>query len=119
MARGPRPGKIEEWSRRLERLQASGASVAQFCKAEAVSTASVYRWMRILGRRAATRSNTNKGTFREVRLRQHSAPVTETGITIRLPGDIEVAASDPQVVELVLDKVLGAAGIPRKEDTAC
>ena len=48
MPRGPRPAKIEEWSRRLERLKASGASVAEFCEAESVSAASVYYWKKWL-----------------------------------------------------------------------
>ena len=116
MLRGPRPAKIEEWSRRLERLKASGTSVAEFCKAESVSAASVYYWKKRLDpmRQAGTPA---ENTFKQVQLLQHTAPATV--LTVRLPGDVEIAVGhDASIAKLVLDKVLDAANAARR-NTPC
>ena len=112
MPRGPRPAKIEEWSRRLERLKASGASVAEFCKAESVSAASVYYWKKRLDPmpQAGTPA---ENAFKRVELLQHRAPAT--GLTVRLPGNVEIAVGhDASMAELVLDKVLDATNAARR-----
>ena len=41
--------KEVEWRRRLARFAASGQQVRQFCQAERVSTATFYRWHKLLG----------------------------------------------------------------------
>ena len=46
-------GKEVEWRRRLARLAGSGQQVKQFCQAERVSTATFYRWHKLLGDAAA------------------------------------------------------------------
>ncbi len=56
---GPRPVKVQEWSDRLARFHASQMSVADFCRAESVSPASLYRWKKLLGKDPALR---NTGT---------------------------------------------------------
>ncbi len=40
--------KVAEWTARLERLNASGLSVARFCEREGVSAVSVYLWRKKL-----------------------------------------------------------------------
>jgi len=41
--------KEVEWQRRLARFAGSGQQVKQFCQAERVSTATFYRWHKLLG----------------------------------------------------------------------
>lgn len=40
--------KEAQWQQRLARFAASGQRVRQFCQAEAVSSASFYRWSKLL-----------------------------------------------------------------------
>ena len=44
-----RSGSASVWRERLERQGVSGQSVVRFCARERVSTASFYRWRRLLG----------------------------------------------------------------------
>jgi len=46
-------GKEVEWRRRLARFAGSGQQVKRFCLAERVSTATFYRWHKLLGDAAA------------------------------------------------------------------
>ena len=55
MARGSRPEKVQEWTHRIKRFEASSLTVAQFCKAEGVAPQSYYHWKRKLGEAAAAR----------------------------------------------------------------
>ena len=46
-------GKQMEWQRRLARFAGSGQQLKQFCLAERVSTATFYRWHKLLGKAAS------------------------------------------------------------------
>ena len=51
-------GKEVEWQRRLARFAGSGQQVKQFCQEEGVSTATFYRWHKLLGKVAAAAPGT-------------------------------------------------------------
>ena len=42
----------DEWRELLQRFEASGLSLAAFCRAESVCVASVHRWRGLLGQKA-------------------------------------------------------------------
>jgi len=44
MKGGSSPVKVRQWRARLLRFQESGQTVAEFCRKEKVSEASLYRW---------------------------------------------------------------------------
>ena len=50
-------GKEALWQERIRRFRRSGQTVAGFCAAEGVSTASFYQWRRRLAQRRPTRSD--------------------------------------------------------------
>ena len=59
MKRGSSPVKVRQWRERLLRFQESGQTVAEFCRKEKVSEASLYRWRKeLVGRVASSRSRT-------------------------------------------------------------
>jgi hypothetical protein len=107
----------------LERFQASGLSVARFCQGEGVSQASFYQWKRKLAGRGQTRqpgSKTNGpgrganrkrpikdadcGLFQAVHLVQ--AAGLRPGVTVRLPGGIEVVSDHGPVIEMLVERLL-------------
>ena len=60
-SRGARPAKVQEWSDRLARLHASRTSVADFCRAESVSPASLYRWQKQLAKEPGANGTSANG----------------------------------------------------------
>jgi hypothetical protein len=59
MKRGSSPVKVRQWRARLLRFRESGQTVAEFCRKERVSEASLYRWRKELASRvASSRSRT-------------------------------------------------------------
>ena len=119
MARGSRPGKVQEWSDRLTRFAETSLTVAEFCKAEGVSQQSFYQWKRKLRQSGVARSPRSR--FQAVRVSPVKIPSGPTtirlgkGIRIELGGDLPVVE---RVVKQVLDVVVDAdrhpATTPRK-----
>lgn len=68
MARRRDGSARREWRERLKRFQRGGATVAAFCRAEGVSTASFYAWRRRLegpARRMRSTRDKTRGTQRQ------------------------------------------------------
>src|SRR5487761_1359860 len=55
MARSADSVRRRLWQQRLQRFERGRLSVAAFCQAEGVSSASFYQWQRVLGRGTAHR----------------------------------------------------------------
>jgi len=80
-------GKWVEWQKRLDKFEASGLTVAQFCRQSDVTPHTFYYWKRRLGRSASKR---RRGATRRPVDRQTAE---EVSITTK-----DVAYSGPQVV---------------------
>ena len=105
MVRGSNSIKVQEWTERLTRFRKSLLSVARFCDAEGVSTASFYQWQRKLRKLAATNNAaTNHQDFAGTKKRSgfQAVPVTASrplaatppALTVCLPGGIQVHVAD-------------------------
>lgn len=129
--RGRQKGwKVQQWINRLERFGDSGQSVAQFCRAEGVSSPSLYYWKKRLGfssrgkqasKGIARRASKSKAVFKPVQLLPGMNAQHNT--TIRLAEGIEIElGNDLQVVALVVQSVLKEAlqnQASSKGDTSC
>jgi hypothetical protein len=82
--------KRQEWAARLQRFQENPASVAAFCRAEGVSSASFYLWKR----RLAVEPTPTTPTFVPLTI-THTPTATAVevvfpnGIVFRLPADAQ------------------------------
>ena len=121
MARRRREQLRAEWIDRLRRFQKRSGNVEEFCRAEGVSLAMLYRWRQRLagavpGRvpgpraKAATERSRRATPFAAVRIRP--VPVTEAALRVVLPNGtrLEVPGRDPEVLRLVLEAVLRQTG---------
>ena len=114
MPRSSDPGKLLEWSERLQRFEKSSQTVADFCRAEVVSQPSFYHWKRKLsggGRRQVVRrrqrstpsANPSNG-FRSVVI---TPPTGRTSVKVRLPSGVVIElGDDPLVIERVVGQLL-------------
>ncbi|MCA9212445.1 MAG: hypothetical protein KDB27_05240 [Planctomycetales bacterium] len=107
MARGSRPAKVQEWTQRMQRFDASSLTVAEFCEAEGVSAQSYYHWKRKLGEASRPRSR-----FQSVRVSPAAGRSPSERTTIRLGKGIHIELGDDlsmakQVVHQVLAVVIG------------
>jgi hypothetical protein len=82
MLRAVKSGKEELWRSRLQRFDASGMSVARFCRQEQVSVPSFYQWRKRL---AVLPPRVSSPTFVPVRL----TPVA--AVEIHLPNGARVS----------------------------
>jgi hypothetical protein len=119
MARSVDSVKREMWRERLQRFERGRSSIAAFCQAEGVSTASFYHWRRILGRSARSAAAlapmlpnrqptaATRQTFLPVEV------VAAATIDIHLPNGARLAvpAGDAAALEAA---VLVVARLPRK-----
>ncbi len=106
MAGKSRRDKVQEWTERLQRFEASSLSVDQFCQVEGVAQASYYRWKTKLRNHAAAPSPKNR--FQNVRVSLGTASFGHRttvqlgqGICIELGNDLLIA-------DLVVNRVLDA-----------
>jgi hypothetical protein len=126
MARRRREQLRAEWIDRLRRFQKRSGNVEEFCRAEGVSLAMLYRWRqrlagtvpgRVPGSRAKVSARvTSKATpFAAVRIRP--VPVTDTALRIVLPNGtrLEVPERNPEVLRLVVEAVLRQTGSAGEE----
>ncbi len=112
MARRASAAKRREWSERLERFEVSGQTVAKFCEAEGVSTASLYQWRRRLSQQEGgglqcveTRDAPNGASrFLPVRVALEAPPV----LTVRLPNGIAIEVNRDQFIGEVVDRVVSS-----------
>ena len=115
-----------EWIDRLRRFQKRSGNVEEFCRAEGVSLAMLYRWRqrlagavpgRVAGPRAKVPARVTRkvAPFAAVRIRP--VPVTETALRIVLTNGtrLEVPGRDPEVLRLVLEAVLRQTGSAGEE----
>jgi hypothetical protein len=123
MRSGPNPGKVQLWSQRFSRFEKSSQRVAEFCAAEGISQPSFYAWKRKLGVSSNGQSRSSRAKSAPKAPRRHafqrlqvttSAGGLSGGVTMRLPGGIEVfLGSDlptiEQVVDQLLDRVCGGS----------
>ncbi len=139
MKRGSSPVKVRQWRDRLLRFQQSGETVAEFCRKERVSEASLYRWRKKLVSRVASsrsrmpsadpcrkagksrRSTTPKertvSLFKPVQVK--TGPQVAACLTVQLPGGVQLAVNDHlPVAEMVLVKLLEHA-VAKREGHIC
>ena len=115
MSRSPDPAKLREWSDRFQRFEKASQTVAEFCRAEAVSQPSFYHWRRRLagggrrrqrvkgGQRSARRASSSRG-FRSVVV---TPPASVASVKVRLPDGVVIElGDDPQVVQRVVSQLL-------------
>ena len=101
--------KLASWRQRLERFAGSGLSVYRFCAAEGVSTASFYRWRKVL---AAERSD-GQPVSCGAEARQAFAPVTLVGVSPlvgELPGGtrLQMPTGDVGLVRAAIAEIAAA-----------
>ena len=121
MARRRREQLRAEWIDRLRRFPKRSGNVEEFCRAEGVSLAMLYRWRqrlagtvpgRVPGPRAKVPARVTRkvAPFAAVRIRP--VPVTEPALRIVLPNGtrLEVPGRDPEVLRLVMEAVLRETG---------
>lgn len=100
--------KVAEWTARLERLNASGLSVARFCEREGVSAVSVYLWRKKLAtapRSTAMSTTPIKSPFQRVEL-MTSALHSQSAV-IRLPQGISIElGSDAQFAAEIVESLV-------------
>lgn len=101
MGRRANPEVARRWRERMARQAKGGLSVAEFCEAEDVTTASFYRWRRRLSERKESPSVGAK--FVAVQL----APAT-AGVQIELPGGAVVSLPPEASAELVTAAIRAA-----------
>ena len=110
-----------EWIDRLRRFQKRSGNGEEFCRAEGVSLAMLYRWRQrvaetVPGRVPDSQAKVPAGRsrratpFAAVRIRP--VPVTETALRIVLTNGtrLEVTGRDPEVLRLVMEAVLRQTG---------
>jgi len=123
MKRGVDAAKVRLWTRRFQKLSNSGLSVGEFCRREAVSFASFYRWKKKLAGNslvdAATRSgerrrgrdserNGEPQSFQRLHIIADGSPRADAqGVTVRMSGGIEIdLGNDPAVICQVVGQLL-------------
>jgi hypothetical protein len=123
MARVANTAQAAEWAERLRRFEASGLTVARFCKAERVSTASLYLWRKKLGKRPATKvPRPHSQAFRPVDVLPSSVAQAQRPTTIRLPEGMEIElGSDLQLAGQVVKSLVKQLVRMResREDSPC
>lgn len=87
------------WGDRIERFEQTSQTVAQFCAAEGVSTASFYQWRRKL--RANAPATPALAKFVPVELAARSQAKAATAMSVEFPGGV-----------CVRFEVTGAASVP-------
>jgi hypothetical protein len=82
MVRAVNAGKEVLWRSRLQRFQASGLSVTQFCERERISQPSFYQWRKRLG---VSTAQSTASPFVPVRLTQVAM------VEIHLPNGVRIS----------------------------
>jgi transposase-like protein len=118
MPRGSRPEKVKEWASRLERFEGSKQTVAEFCRQEGVSDASLYLWRKKLRALRETSARTKRQAVGETSASiafqavQIVSPPVETAnakTVIQLTGGVRIQlGSDLPVVELIVKELFSA-----------
>ena len=139
MKRGSSPVTVRQWRERLLRFQQSGQTVAEFCRKEKVSKASLYRWRKnLFGRVASNRSRMRSADscrkagesrrsttpkekpaslFKPVQVK--AGQEAAACLTVRLPSGVQLAVNDHlPVAEMVLVKLLEHA-VANKDGQTC
>ena len=121
MARRRREQLRAEWIDRLRRFQKRSGNVEEFCRAEGVSLAMLYRWRqrlagavpgRVPGSRAKAAAGVSRRATPFAAVRIRPVPVTGAALRVVLPNGtrLEVPGRDPEVLRLVLEAVLRQTG---------
>lgn len=112
------------WQERLQRFERGRLTVAAFCHAEGVSTASLYQWRRIL-RRGGPATNRTRTRDRPAAIdRQAFVPVNVAAtamVEVHLPNGVRLAvpAVDPTALEAVVAAVGRLPQAAREEGESC
>ena len=80
-----------QWQALIGRQAGSGLSVADFCRRESISTASLYRWRRLLG-----------GGLEQALPRESTSGFVDLGL-LRPAGEVDETAVPTGRLELTLD----------------
>ena len=88
MTNRSRAATRQAWFDRIDRFQRTGQTVAQFCSAEGVSSASFYHWRRKLRLDAST--SPSLANFVPVNLPAVTPAEPATVMSVELPGGVRV-----------------------------
>ena len=83
-----RAATCQAWAERIKRFQRTSQTVAEFCTAEGVSTASFYQWRRKL--RAGEPVTPSLAKFVPVELTTRPPAESATVMSVELPGGVHV-----------------------------
>ena len=133
MKRGMDPAKVQLWHKRFARFKYSGQTVDRFCRDEGVSVPSFYLWKKKLAVGRAERNTWDQSAAsvqkplpnrqlpnRQLAINRRASPfqpielkalshdsAADRGVTVRLPGGIEIAVGhDLLVIEQVVGQLL-------------
>ena len=98
MARSFNPETVLTWQQRLARFQTAGLSVIRFCQQEGVSTATFYRWRKMLAQRKHAPVAADRSAFADVTV------VATADVRVSLPGgtQLHIPIGDPGTLQAVL-----------------
>ena len=117
MARSRESHKCREWQLRMVRFQNGQQSIRQFCRTEGISEPSFYFWRKKLYQSAQPpgAADVLAARFTPVRL------IASASLSIRLPGgtQLDVSASDPQLLQLTLQTLAQIDGQRAAEAEPC
>ncbi|WP_165236206.1 IS66 family insertion sequence element accessory protein TnpA [Aquisphaera insulae] len=110
----PRDPQLERlWSRRLERHQAGGLSIAEFCETEGIATASFYYWRRRLAGEARPQAPPLFVPLRLDDLHAHNGAPAPRPVEIDLPAGIRLrldTTPEPEWIGRLIAAVAGLRG---------
>ncbi len=119
MGRPRDPQSERLWSRRLERHQAGGLSIAAFCEREGIATASFYYWRRRLAEEGIhPRSSQAPPLFVPLRLddsRARDGVPAARPVEIDLPAGVRLRLDAPPEPEWIGRLVTAVAGLQGQE----
>ena len=103
MGRGDDTARARVWRERFLRFADGGMTIAVFCVAEGVSTASFYAWRRKLAMRHQTSRKKKPSAFEPLTI------AAAAMVVIRLPGgaSIEVPAASQDALRTIVGQLAG------------
>jgi len=111
------PARAALWAERIERLQRSGLTIAQFCSQEAINVSSFYQWKKKLAEPTVQSLDAASTSPRFVAV-QVKQPLQTNVATLRLPVglSIELPSSLQQdaITQLIAACIKAAASVSTK-----
>lgn len=104
---------MRDWDGVILDFQASGLSIANYCRKHNISRSLFDKWFRRLGSRVIATNKQFRHFEQRDFVRVDMASQSQTALTIKFPGGIEVAASND------CDAKILSAAIVQLKDISC